>query len=77
MVLSSCGMKPMVLTEFPETPEILMEVPPKMSIYQLKDNPKLSDIAEEHVKEVQLYYMVRQQLLSLQEWIILMKKDNK
>ena len=65
-VLSGCGTCP---TPFPEAPALLMREPARLSDIPLKENPLLSDVAEQHAREATLFHAVRAQLIALQDWV--------
>lgn len=68
LTLQGCGTQ-QTLAPFPNPPEELMVPPQDISTLQLKDNPTLSNIAEQHVIESTAAIKNQIQVEDLQKWI--------
>jgi uncharacterized protein YcfL len=68
LALSACG-TPQTKAKFPEAPELLMREPADLGKQKLKDDPLLSDVETQHIRETNLFREVREQLLGLQNWV--------
>ena len=72
LALCSCGTQ-QTKASFPQPPEILMRQPADLKDTKLKDNPVLSDVEAQHIRETTLFREVREQVIGLQAWILKMQ----